>query len=93
MITVKVTQDHINEGIRNACSECPVALSVTEVLKGGLLAYVTNCVIIRGQCDDKLVSKFYKFDDNTQRFIKDFDRGKPVKPMEFECNIPEEYLR
>jgi hypothetical protein len=83
MIRIKVTQEHINKGRRRACRQCPVALAIVEQTE------FPNPWV--GDTHVDLVtspeSPSYKLPAEVQRFIDNFDNGKPVKPFAFNLKI------
>lgn len=92
-VLVKVTEDHINSGIRHSCSECPVSLAICELIRDDV------------RCDTgyiflTLTDLFtdYQYNINYNKQVKDFiiafDYGKQaVKPFSFELSIPDELLK
>lgn len=87
IITVK--QEHINEGKFRSPYSCPIAKALKE--KQILFHGVTQEGIdfTTSFADDTRVA----LPDEAIQFINDFDEHIPVKPFEFEINIPEQYLK
>jgi hypothetical protein len=68
-LKVVVTQDHINRGIPCSFTECPIALAT----QGRVTAdYI------------EINSQRYELPAKALKFIRYFDGGQPVAPMEFE---------
>ncbi len=93
LTTIQVAQEDINQGIKEDCRRCPVALAIARV--------TTNC--------DISVARYIQFIHATgnnnrnfflrllplhmQAWIGDFDFGYFVRPTAFKLEIPEKYLR
>lgn len=78
---IKVTQQHIDNGVKFDCSKCPIALAMTEKFPNcavGLYVYWVDATDPAVDC--KLLPV------NTIKFIEMFDSGKKVEPFEFEVN-------
>lgn len=67
---IKVTQEHIDSGIRRSCESCPIALATGA-------SHVSYFDIV-------LNSKMYETPVAARRFMGNFDLGRPVTPFEFE---------
>lgn len=82
-ITVCVTQEHINNGRRGLVSCCPIALALRDRIDSCLIEVGQNAVLLN---DSSLLllppSAFY--------FIHAFDKGTPVKPFNFELEVPDD---
>jgi hypothetical protein len=82
---VKVEQKHIDNGARRSCRRCPIALALRE--QTGTLWVVGSAFASEGEVKPawKGVSKRIKtLPDAVIRFFYEFDRNRPVKPLEFE---------
>lgn len=80
---VRVTQEHIREGKRGECGECPVALALVE-------AFETHDVSVFDENWDwylEVAGKTIKAPDEVVSFARAFDNKYPVEPFEFE--VPE----
>ena len=78
---IKVTQEHIDNGVKFNCSKCPIALAMTEKFPNcavGLFGYWVDATDLT--MDYKLLPV------NANKFIEMFDSGKKVEPFEFEIN-------
>ena len=73
---IKVTQDDIDNGERHRCYRCPIAHAMCRTL--GASIAVTQEKYYREEDDGKYLPT------EAQRFILDFDAGRPVAPFEFE---------
>ena len=74
---IKVTQEHIDSGVRGDCSKCPIALAISEqvnnrvgVSKGGIII-------------PYLYETFLETPPLAREFIEKFDAGKEVEPFVF----------
>lgn len=79
---VIVTQDHINNGMKNCTKLCPIALALREhgvapsvgASHAGL--YIDNGFWYRGRLPDA-----------AQLFVARFDEGDKVEPFEFDLEL------
>lgn len=87
MVTVKVEQRHIDEGVMQSCSNCPVALALQELYPESTVAVGSDNVNI--YLGDGVYS--YSLDDYTQLFIEEFDfHGASLSGCEpFEFTLPD----
>lgn len=79
-MTINVTQEDINKGVRNSCTKCPVALAVHRAL---------NKMVRVGFSGVRVefsigVLQFLRIPQECQDFMARFDFGMPVQPFEFE---------
>jgi hypothetical protein len=79
MITVQVTQRHIDKGEKNDCNYCPVGIAMRES---------TGCYVVVTQqaaafTHDKYGTFAEKMPKSVERFIERYDRGESVKPFQF----------
>lgn len=82
---IHVTQEHINNGRRRQCSQCPVALAIKDVCKPKSDVHVGIRILIG--------NKFAKHTPlDAERFIGRFDSSCSVEPFSFELDIPSELL-
>ena len=70
---VKVTQEHINKGLKGSSCYCPIALAIGP-----------NCVVQYSHIT--IGNKEYRTPQAVFEFLHAFDNGLPVKPFEFELN-------
>ena len=78
---VVVKQEHIEAGIRNSPNSCPIARAVRECLgiDGGVV--VSEYAI---HISNEKTTKRYDVPAVVRSFIKRFDVGEYVEPLEFE---------
>ena len=89
-----VTEEHIEKGIRSACSRCPVALAVAEHVRDGIFVHVNRRIALRNEEDNKFLWESNMIPGHIVTFIGNFDHGRRrVGETEFDINIPQEYLR
>jgi hypothetical protein len=81
---IKVTQEHINAGIRNNPCKCPLALALNEAT--GREWYVGG---IWFNHKEKRESTRFRVTDQMWRFIHAFDCESRVEPTEFNVPIEE----
>lgn len=82
IITVKVTQKHIDAGTQKSCSSCAIALALLAVFndkQAWTQVYNSQNILIAGY-EYTAVSQHI---NKVQDFINDFDLGNPVKPIKF----------
>lgn len=77
---IQVTAEDIANGRRSDCHNCPVSLAWNRVMGGDYK--VGLGVIVQNSCILFWLPKI------AQKFIFDFDAGRPVEPFEFEVNLP-----
>ena len=94
---IEVSQEHIDAGDPGSIGSCPVALALKSKVKCEFLRVYTvfGFPIARVRIMNKEPS--YKFvcinvSRAVYRFIKRFDRNKPVKPFNFKFELPKELL-
>lgn len=86
---IRVTQEHIDNGIQGSCWNCPIALAFDEVTKR--LGIFTPFRVTVDAID---VLVWLPFDDyghwisvplsrRARKFVKKFDDNKPVEPITF----------
>lgn len=89
-IKVKVTQEHINEGVPGKPCKCPIALAIREQGNEDVSVSPWNVAFFLPN-GDKL---YYRLPYEAQQFIKNFDSSVNriyAKPFEFE--LSEEYVK
>ena len=74
---IEVTQEDIDHGIRNDCTECPVALAIKRASGNwfGVIVLVLNGICVRGRT--------YRTPRQVAQFIQAYDRGESVGPITF----------
>lgn len=73
MIEISVEQKHINKGTKADIISCPINLACITKYPD---AYTGTTIIF-------LDGKEYFLPKTAQKFIRDFDAGRPVKPFTF----------
>lgn len=76
---IKITQDHIDKGLKRDCHSCPIAWAITEVRHQSYVQVGTN--------DVRIDAQVYQLPAKVSRFISNFDDGQPVKPFAFNLEI------
>lgn len=96
-VTVSVTQEHIDRGKRNDCSDCPVALAFLDALPGARIASVrywdhdgdlARAPEIHVTVDFDAGFRYYRAPDEVAAFVADFDDGLAVSPFTFTAEVP-----
>ncbi len=84
---IKVTQDYIDNGIKEDGDWCPVALAIKELplIDGDVSVDGDSILLPDGEALDLPAS--------VSDFVHAFDAGALVKPFSFEVDIPEDYIR
>lgn len=84
-IKISVTQDHINNGARLHCSECPIALAALDVLPED--SQVSVFPTLRVYFPGYVRGTPYELPETALTFIETFDFGAPVSPFTFEAKL------
>ncbi len=78
---IKLTQSHIDAGVKGDCGSCPVALAVMEATGAKEAGVAGGSMWIEG----------YRLITSTPAAIRDFidafDAGRPVEPFEFDIEL------
>lgn len=83
---IRVTQHHINCGVRNSTGQCPIALALRDLVGTRDVSVGPSML---GYMDKTSISghfKWYMMPDEGAEFIALFDRGEPVEPFELEVS-------
>jgi len=80
---IKVEQKHIDNGIREMCGLCPIALAIREVVPDKSIRVRWTWVDVCDKAEDRMVT----LPKSATAFIYAFDENKPVAPFEFELAI------
>ena len=89
---VEVTQEHINQGVAGNYESCPIALAMQD--NGLKRVVVTHVYIFYDQklSQFQLYTRVYlEIDSAIREWMKDFDGGKKVFPIQIETNKDEQY--
>ena len=73
---IQVTQKHIDEGKKDHCFLCPVALALRDAGFGRPEVTVNRLYLLGAGC--------FALPDAAKTWIQDFDYGEPVQPFAFE---------
>lgn len=79
MVTIEVTQRHIDEGEVGDCSLCPVARGTQDAFPGFKIVVGDDDIFI----DEEGVGLNYATPSIVRDFISDFDNGRLVHPFTF----------
>ena len=80
---VKVTQDHIDRGLRSHTRCCPLALALQSAT-GNIYICVGSSLV----WDTNKPGEIYgHISTRAEHFVEDFDNGEPVVPFEFELEM------
>lgn len=82
-ITIKVTKDHIKNGIRNSYSESPLVIALRDAGCMGDVYTETTFTMFRY----KGMRFMFATPEKLSRFLIDFDSKKKVEPFEFELEF------
>jgi hypothetical protein len=89
-VIIEVTQQDIDNGIRNACSKCPIALALTRTMGSAFSEVtITTCSTHFPLRENKEDLRAY-IPEIARNFIQTFDKGLPVKPLSFELEMTTE---
>jgi hypothetical protein len=90
-ITIKVSKNDIEAGMRSDCKSCPVALAIARRLKKKFRPAVGSMdfVVIGPDC----MSPDVYLSEDVRRFIRNFDLGLNVEPFTFKTEIPAKFLK
>lgn len=79
---IKVTQKHIDNGVKNNCEACPVALAMKD--KGmrdiRVMPNMFECIEFTSKAG---LIHLRDMPNKVMEFVAKFDTGKKVKPFEF----------
>ena len=96
-VSINLEQRHINQGTKNECRDCPVALALLEALPGASLVTVGAAGMNVG---NKMITRLYHGPHDVHgtavytpqavvRFIHAFDDGHEVEPFTFNLTVPD----
>ena len=87
MTTITVTAEHIANGNAASCTECPVALAISDGIPEATGAYVTQLFVILHRGNDQLAK--IRTPHSAVTFINDLTNQKRVAPFSFDLDYPE----
>lgn len=86
---IEVTRECIEQGVRDKCQRCPVALAIRKHLRQGVKVSVGNELAVFSEHPVRL-SEEHWFPHEACEFIGRFDRGLvPVQPFTFRMTVPD----
>ena len=84
-IKIKLSHDHIDNGVKASCDKCPAALAIREQTKSLDVEVGDHRIAIKytnGEWFNYRISKAVR------DFIWKFDKGMPVRPINFYLSNP-----
>ena len=95
---IQVTEEHIRQGKPKDTASCPIALAIKDDPKFEKMAGSVNELgvgynysladaertVVADVRKEGLLTSRYKLPDDALQFVKQFDKGQPVDPTEFE---------
>jgi hypothetical protein len=91
-VTIKVTEDHIDNGRRYYCISCPIALAINEHLADGFYASVHGESSLR-VVSEKGGARYAALPRQATQFIHAFDNDRNPDPIEFPLTLPVNVLK
>jgi len=82
---IRVTQDHIDHGLRGSATSDPVALALQD--EGFIRPYVGPDLIWVDGRNGGFMRQTTMTPDSVVLFMKEFDNGVSVKPFQFEVKF------
>lgn len=79
-LTINVTQEDIDKGIKESCFSCPVAKALRRVMSNSTYIRVGNPTVTVGSCTTQLPIV-------ASHFISKFDIDQPVSPFTFDLTL------
>lgn len=79
MVTIEVTQRHINDGQALSCSECPGALGLRDAFSGLAANVCSDYVMLYARGEEWE----YQSPDALAAFVEAYDNGDKVFPFTF----------
>jgi hypothetical protein len=81
-LTIEVTQEDIERGVKQECWDCPIALALFRTTGKEWSVAPSSCRELGTLTD-------YIFPAEATEFIRSFDLGYPVSPFSFKLEVPE----
>lgn len=94
--TITVTSKHIEQGRACRADVCPVTLAILEHVKPNIKVSTTRNVIDFYDMDENGIIRFFvavKTPTIVKLFIDNFDHDKLVRAIEFQLDIPDDYIK
>ncbi len=82
-VTVRVTRYFITRGVKRSSGSCPIALAGDSATKKMQTFVAREHLKLRHDYGEKIMALPKK----AQKFIEDFDSGKPVRPFSFRVRV------
>ena len=93
IVQIEVTQAHIDRGIKSNCVSCPIALSISEVIKATIkLQAHFNTIFLFGP-DDLNYEIMTPMNVSGFMLTHDYDHLGGVSPFTFPLDIPQWALK
>lgn len=91
-IRINVTAKDIKEGVRRSSKCCPVARATLRCFSEVRLDINVYCGKIEIARDNyiSLTKKGFNIIPKIEKFVDDFDEGRPVKPFRLYLDVPDE---
>ncbi len=83
ILTIQVTQDDINHGVRNSCTDCPINRAAARELGISTSFIATFPNWLKITIPEIPLSEWYRLPDPARTFLKRFDQGQYVPALTF----------
>lgn len=88
-IRVEVTQADIDKGLPNMGPTCPVAIAIARRVGYAVWVWEERWLPLSARWTVLPMGPSYHVSRSATRFIRAFDRGKPVRPFIFYAQAPD----
>lgn len=78
-MTIHVTKEHIEDGIKGSCASCPIALAIEPFNK----VWYVSVTRLRDAYLAEDAERYVSLPDSARSFIHGFDNEIPVQPFSF----------
>ena len=85
MLTINVTQDHIDKGDMSNCDTCPIALAIMDT--GAALASVGSYTAEAAFFTPESEQVTFDLPPFARAWLGKFDQGTPVQPFTFTVTV------
>jgi len=85
---VQVTREHIDKGTRNDSVRCPISISIREMGYNWVSTCQADCLVKKTNLQDDDPCWLYQLPPIAEQFVRLFDDGKAVKPIQFVLDDP-----
>jgi hypothetical protein len=90
---INVAQKDIDDGVRESCAACPVALAIRRKIRQGGIAVADRYMVVSGvqvtSSHTLIGTSSYSNPPEARAFIVAFDSGETVEPFSFDLPIEE----